>query len=55
MPDLAMCQHDECPAAKRCYRHEATPSQYPMTQFYAEFAPDESGKCEAFVQMPAGG
>jgi hypothetical protein len=53
MADIAMCQNDDCPSAKQCYRHEATPN--PWRQSYMEFKPDASGKCKHFIQMPAGG
>ncbi len=35
MPDITMCDSEECPSRKDCYRHEAKPS--PMRQAYADF------------------
>jgi len=46
MPDISMCQNEECPLKKKCYRFTATPS--PLLQTYAYFKPDEDGKCEYF-------
>jgi len=49
MPDLAMCQDHTCPSAKRCYRHEATPSE---RQSYADFKRGkQSVKCGHFITM----
>lgn len=42
MPDITMCQNHDCPHAKSCYRHEATPS---MRQSYSTFRPEPSGEC----------
>ena len=49
MPDISMCLNDACPSATRCYRHEAKPNEW--RQSYAEFKPDETGKCEDFAPM----
>jgi hypothetical protein len=46
MPDISMCQNEECPLKKKCYRFTAKPS--PLLQTYAYFKPDEDGKCEYF-------
>jgi hypothetical protein len=27
MPDISMCNNDDCPLAKKCYRHEAEPNK----------------------------
>lgn len=60
MPDIPMCQHLTCPAAKVCYRHEAKPSA--QGQSYQEWNPiiqDDGGSgtvaCEGFVLLPTSG
>jgi len=47
-PDISLCQDHACPSAKRCYRHEATPT--PMYQSFADFQrPKGADRCEAFM------
>ena len=46
MPDISMCQNEECPLRKKCYRYTATPNEH--LQAYGWFKPDKEGKCEAF-------
>jgi hypothetical protein len=50
MPDIAMCNGDECPARAKCYRHKASgtkPSEY--RQAYADFQrPHEYERCHEF-------
>jgi len=48
MPDIAMCQNDSCPSAKKCYRHEAMPWQY---QSYSSFYPGKKKKCDSFLKL----
>jgi hypothetical protein len=48
MPDITMCNNDECPRAKECYRHEATPSPYAQT--YTRFIHNRNG-CSAFMEI----
>lgn len=52
MPDLTMCNNDECPKAKECYRHEVKPS--PHGQARVKFKNNRLG-CSAFVEMTAKG
>lgn len=33
MPDITMCCNDDCPLAKKCYRHEAQPGDW-RSYFY---------------------
>ena len=47
MADIAMCQNKECPNANLCYRFTGPVSL--LRQSYAEFEPDESGKCKDFI------
>lgn len=50
MPDISMCQDHLCPSAKRCYRHEATPT--PHWQSFADFKrPGGAKKCDAFMEV----
>lgn len=46
MPDLCMCRNKECPLNKKCYRYTAKSD---LAQSYADFKPDEKGKCEYFM------
>lgn len=43
MPDISMCENQECPLKEKCYRYTAKPS--PVLQAYGYFKPDEEGKC----------
>lgn len=45
MPDISKCNNDTCPLRKDCYRFIVKPSEY---QYYTDFKPDESGKCDAY-------
>lgn len=49
MSYLSMCQDDSCPSAKKCHRHEASPSEY---QSYMDFGrPKGAKKCAAFMKV----
>ena len=51
MPDISMCVDHECPSAKKCYRHEATPN--PFRQAYSEFERSkEDERCSYFYPLP---
>lgn len=51
MPDISMCANHKCPSAKKCYRHEATPT--PGWQTYGSFAPNKKRKkCGYFAAIP---
>jgi len=43
MPDISMCQNDDCPMRKQCYRYTAKPNE--PYQVYAEFEPD---RCDSW-------
>jgi hypothetical protein len=46
MPDIAMCDRQDCPLASKCYRFRAKP-----TAWQSYFQPVEIGeKCEYFVE-----
>lgn len=47
MPDITMCVNRKCPKKRKCYRHEAIPSQ--MRQSFAEFKGDSTDHC--FIPM----
>ena len=50
MPDIAMCQSEECPKRQECYRHEAEPDE---VQSYAIFY--VSGReCGFFIPIKKG-
>jgi hypothetical protein len=48
VPDITMCQNDECPLAKKCYRHEAIPS---TRQSYSVFMPSDLNYCGFFIEI----
>jgi hypothetical protein len=50
MPDIYMCQDDNCPSAKQCYRHEAKPDQF--LQVYGHFERAlTADKCDRFIEL----
>jgi len=53
MPDITLCNNQDCPLSKKCYRHEDSgtkPSEY--WQSYADFEYTEDG-CEDFWPIDA--
>lgn len=46
MPDLSMCQNDQCAIRSRCYRFTAKPGPY---QQYSYFQPNTNLKCDFFI------
>lgn len=44
MTDIAKCLNQECPMKHKCYRWTAPSDKY--GQLYADFKPDETGKCD---------
>lgn len=50
MPDISMCENEECPLRHRCYRFMAEPDDY--CQAYTAFAIGVDGECEGFRRMP---
>lgn len=44
-PDITMCNGDNCPVKKKCYRYTAKPSEY---QSYFIEAPFKDGKCDHY-------
>jgi len=50
MPDISMCANHKCHSAKKCYRHEATPTT--GWQTYGSFAPlKRRVKCKYFMPI----
>ena len=49
MPDISMCANDECPMAKKCYRHEAKPNEY--LQSWTHFKPTSDTRCDHFMEI----
>ena len=49
MADITICTNKQCPSRGYCYRFNATPNSY--GQSYAEYAPNEAGKCDGYIQM----
>jgi len=50
MPDIAMCQNNDCPKKDECYRFKAKPDD--KWQCYGDFAPNADAKCENFMTHP---
>ena len=48
MPDISMCQNTSCLLREVCYRFKAVPNE---RQAYADFEPDDDGKCEYFIKL----
>lgn len=46
MPDISMCQNEECPLRESCYRYLATP--FIPRQAYADFKPNDKGECSYY-------
>jgi len=51
MPDITMCQDNECPIRNKCYRFTAIPSKY--GQYYGQFE-REGDKCGDFYPIKIG-
>jgi hypothetical protein len=49
MPDITMCQDNECPMKNKCYRFTATPSKYGQS-YFAE-TPREDYYCDYFYPI----
>lgn len=45
MPDIAMCQNNDCPLREGCYRFTAKPAKW---QWYNDFKP-KNDKCDHFI------
>jgi len=46
MADITACKNDTCKLKEKCHRYTCVKNPY--GQSYAEFTPDEKGKCEYF-------
>jgi len=46
MPDITMCDNDECTLKKQCYRFMARPTK--GWQAYSNFEQGENGKCQYY-------
>lgn len=51
MADITMCANQKCIIRKDCFRFMAEPKEH--GQSWADFKPDENGKCEYFWLMEA--
>jgi len=51
MPDIAMCQGNECPLKETCYRYKAEPSKY--RQSYLAESPFYNRHCNYYIQISA--
>ena len=48
MPDICMCDNEECPLRGNCYRFCAEPSEYRQSYSHFEY---EDGECRAFWKL----
>lgn len=46
MPDIAMCQENECPKRELCYRYRAVPELY---QWYMKPESYDKNGCSAYL------
>lgn len=44
-----MCVNENCPLKEICRRYMGTPNEH--YQSYADFQPDENGKCEFYLAV----
>jgi len=47
MPDIAMCQNEECPSRMKCYRYTAVPDEF-RQGYCAFFVKKLRKKCDDF-------
>jgi hypothetical protein len=48
MPDISMCQNEDCPSKLKCYRFMARPNAH--WQAYSVFVvPKRKVKCDSFI------
>lgn len=47
--DFSACANATCPSRKQCWRFVGVRGD--PWQVYADFKPDESGKCDSFVEV----
>ena len=47
MPDITMCQEDQCPRRNLCYRYTARPDQY-WQSYFAKKPCDDYATCREF-------
>lgn len=50
MADITMCSDDECPRAKKCYRHEAKRDE-DWQSFFVESPRKENNSCRFFWKL----
>ena len=54
MPDISMCDVNDCPLSKRCYRHEDSGTKPVNNQLYVYFADGRRGEdCDMFKERTA--
>ena len=51
MPDITMCDRQECPSCDKCYRFVAEPNPYRQSYFAPPYPDYASGKCEYFMPV----
>lgn len=47
MPDISMCDNEECPIKNKCYRYTAIPND--IQQSYTTFKPSNN-RCAAYIK-----
>lgn len=53
MPDISMCQNEECTRKTECYRYMAKPSEY--RQAYGDFNCKPGDEIDYFIPLKAAG
>ena len=52
MPDISMCQNQDCKLKETCYRFKAVPNEH--RQSYSDFKPDKDGNCKYYWEVRKG-
>jgi len=50
MPDITMCNNEDCKQKEQCYRYKAKPTPYRQS-YWADSVVDEKRECEYFMQI----
>lgn len=49
MPDITMCEGNECPLKESCYRYKAEADQYQC--YFVDIPLQEDGTCDYFIEI----
>jgi len=48
MPDISMCEGQNCPLKETCYRHTATPNEFRQSYFAEPPYDHKKGECKYY-------